>query len=99
INNIEQLQNLDRWLVSTIMNVLRLRRSVLLTQDRNFDANQFPFTADKDLLLLRCKKIVIGNKKGLMEIPSFLRIHNAMQIGLVNEGIERVMNPQSGYYE
>lgn len=99
INDINQLQELDRWLVSTIMNTLRLRRKLLSLHVSSFDRNQFPFTADKDTLLERGKNIIIKGKKGLLEIPSFLRIHNAMKIGLVNEGIERVMNPQSGYYE
>lgn len=99
INDIEQLKQLDRWMVSTILNVLSLRRKLLSSKVKIFDKDQFPFTANKELLIDRCKNIVIGGKKGLMEIPSFLRIHNAMKIGLVNEGIERVMNPQSGYYE
>lgn len=100
INDTEQLQHLDKWLISTIMNVLQLRRKLLIAElGRGFDENQFPFNVDKDNLILKCRVTKIGATKGLMEIPSFLRIHDAMQKGLINEGIERVMNPQSGYYE
>src|SRR5690606_23890199 len=99
INDTEQLLSLDKWLVSTILNVLALRKRILLSKVSNFDDDQFPYNNTKDNLILNCKNISISGKKGLMEIPSFLRIYNAMQIGLKNEGIERVMNPQSGYYE
>lgn len=99
INDTKQLLELDKWLVCTIMNILKLRKDILIAKVANFDDNQFPFNANKSRLLEDCKSITIKGKKGLMEIPSFLRIYNAMQIGLKNEGIERVMNPQSGYYE
>lgn len=99
INDTKQLLELDKWLVCTIMNILKLRKNILLASVGNFDPNQFPFNANKTKLINDCKTIAIKNRKGLMEIPSFLRIYNAMQIGLKNEGIERVMNPQSGYYE
>ncbi|MBW8362511.1 MAG: RNA-dependent DNA polymerase [Kaistella sp.] len=93
INDIDQLRELDRWLVCTIMNVLRLRRTMLINKVSNFDDTQFPFYCSKNQLIENCRM------SSLLEIPSFLRIYNAMQIGLKNEGIERVMNPQSGYYE
>jgi len=95
INDIKQLQELDRWLICTIMNILELRKKTLVAKVSDFDPNQFPFNCSKDDLLISCKH----EAGGLLEIPSFLRIYNAMQLGLKNEGIERVMNPQSGYYE
>lgn len=100
INDINQLEYLDKWLVSTIMNILKLRRKILSRElGATFDENQFPFNKNKDELIIECRNITIKGKKGLLEIPSFLRIYEAMQKGLINEGIERVMNPQSGYYE
>lgn len=95
INDVKQLQELDRWLICTIMNVIELRKKTLVSKAPNFDPDQFPFYCSKDVLLVSCK----FQAGGLLEIPSFLRIYNAMQLGLKNEGIERVMNPQSGYYE
>jgi hypothetical protein len=99
INDIEQLKDLDRWLVCTIMNVLQLRKKILTRKVPTFNSNQFPFYCTKEDLLTFCKIKNINGKKGLLEIPSFLRIYNAMKKGLKTEGIERVMNPQSGYYE
>lgn len=99
IDDIEQLKELDKWLLSTVINILKLRKQILIEKVKHFDEDQFPYNNKKDSLLRNCKSIIIGGKKGLLEIPSFLRVHNAIQIGLINEGIEKVMNPQSGYYE
>lgn len=100
INDVEQLQYMDKWLVSTIMNILKLRKKILVAQlGTGFDEDQFPYNKNKDELVFECRKITISGKEGLLELPSFLRIYEAMQKGLINEGIERVMNPQSGYYE
>lgn len=99
INDVEQLKELDEWLISTLMNVLRKRRKLLHEIFPNdFDFYQAPFFMNKNQLIYHCKNTVIGGKKGLLEIPSFLRIHNALKLGLINEGIVRVMNPRSGYY-
>ncbi|MBF0694895.1 MAG: RNA-dependent DNA polymerase [Flavobacterium sp.] len=99
INDIEQLQDLDKWLVCTIINVLRRRERELSHLNPSWPSNQFPFNCSKDELLFRCKTDRVAGKKGLLEIPSFLRIHNAIQKGLKDDGIDRVMNPHSGYYE
>ena len=99
INDVDQLKKLDEWLISTIMNILRLRRK-LLTKifPKDFDPYQKPFVFDKNQLISYCKNTTIDGKRGLLDIPSFLRIHNALKLGLINEGIVRVMNPKSGYY-
>ncbi|KGO87071.1 DNA polymerase [Flavobacterium rivuli WB 3.3-2 = DSM 21788] len=99
INDIEQLQYLDRWVICTIMNILKRRERELNHLNPSWPNNQFPFNLDKDDLLKKCKTTVINGQKGLLEIPSFLRIHNAIQKGLKDNGIEKVMNPHSGYYE
>lgn len=98
INDIDLLQNLDRWLLSTIMNVIELRRKKLLTNNPHFNDAQPPFKLDKDELLKHCKTTIINNKIGLLEIPSFLRIYNALKVGLEKNGVEAVMNPRSVYY-
>ncbi|RKQ42440.1 retron-type reverse transcriptase [Roseivirga pacifica] len=98
INDEEQMKELDRWLVSTIMNVLKKRKRIYLKHIPTFDVNQFPFNCTKDSLIIQCRSMVLRDKKGLVELPSFLRIHQALKIGLKNEGIEKVMNPKSIYY-
>lgn len=97
ITDIELLKNLDRWLLSTILNVVELRRNKLLANDPNFIDYQPPFKMNKDDLLNYCKKTII-NGKPLLEIPSFLRIYNALNFGINNYGVETVMNPRSIYY-
>ena len=39
------------------------------------------------------------NGKLLLEIPSFLLIYQALQKGLIEGGIERIMNPRSIGYD
>ncbi len=99
INDVYQLKELDKWLISTILNCLRLRKKILTELFAQFDADQYPFNCSKSSLLIRSKQIKIGGKKGLLEIPSFLRIFRAMEKGLLNDGIVSVMHPRSGYYE
>lgn len=99
INDIDQLKELDRWLLCTIIKALRRRKKELLLLSASWNSNQSPYNLSKDQLLEQCKIVIINERKGLLEIPSFIRIHNAIQIGLKNEGIDRVMNPSSGYYE
>jgi RNA-directed DNA polymerase len=99
IDDVDQLKSLDRWLLSTILNVLNKRKKLFLGHGYSVP-NGFPFNQSADQLLKICKETVIYDKKGLMEIPSFLRIHKAIQKGLTNDGIEKVMNPGSKtYYE
>ncbi len=98
INDIELLKELDRWLLSTLLNIIELRRKKLIALVPSFAHSQPPFELGKEDLLEYCKSTVIGRKPGLLEIPSFLRIYNALKLGLLNNGIEVVMNPKSLYY-
>lgn len=98
ITDIELLKSLDRWLLSTILNILELRRKKLLANNPNFIDYQPPFNLDKNQLLEHCKNTYIGIKPGLLEIPSFLRIYNALNFGVNTYGVEVVMNPRSLYY-
>jgi len=98
ITDIELLKDLDRWLLSTILNIVELRRKKLLANNPSFIDYQPPFKLNKNQLLGHCKNTVIGIKSGLLEIPSFLRIYNALNFGVKNYGVEVVMNPRSLYY-
>lgn len=93
-----QLKKLDGWLSSVIIRALHLRAKLLKRWNYNRD-NIFPFNVNKTQLIEKCKtELVYG--KPLLEIPSFLRIYQAIQKGLNSEGIERVMNPgASSHYE
>lgn len=94
-----QMADLDKWLVSTILNTLKKGSSLFISHIPTFNNKQFPFNCNSRELVDQCKVAVIGNKKkGLLEIPSFLRIYRAIKMGLVNEGIDNVMNPKSYLY-
>ena len=98
ITDENQMRELDKWLVSTIMNSLNLRKKLFLYHNSSFNINQFPFNVNKNDLVDKCRNSLVYYKKGLLEIPSFLRIFEALKMGLKNEGIEKVMNPQSNLY-
>ncbi len=93
-----QMAELDKWLVSTILNVLNKRKRLLLIHLPNFNTNQFPFNCNKDMLVEKCRNTLVYGKKGLIELPSFMRIYKAIKKGVTNEGIEKVMHPDSNMY-
>lgn len=100
INDEGQMLALDAWLISTILNTIALRRKHLLRLYPDKLFNNFPFLLTKDDLIEQCKIKKIFGKKGLMQIPSFLRIHKAIHKGVITDGIESVMHPESlRYYE
>ncbi|MBK5479395.1 RNA-dependent DNA polymerase [Pseudomonas sp. TH21] len=87
-----QLTMLDGWLLSVIHRILKLRSTLLISHGHN-RSNRFPFNASRIQLLNTC------SKNPLLEIPSFLLIQKALKKGLVESGIERVMNPDSLNYD
>jgi hypothetical protein len=98
ITDENQMVELDKWLISTILNVLNKRKKLFLNHLPNFNTKQFPFNCDKDNLIEKCKTTLVYGKKGLIELPSFMRIYKALKMGVTNEGIEKVMHPNSNMY-
>ncbi|MGL3100970.1 hypothetical protein [Enterobacter asburiae] len=96
VTNERQLRELDGWLVSTIYRALLLRSKLLAQHGYNRN-HSFPFNQSKVNLITNCSKVKINGKK-LLEIPSFLLISKALRKGLIENGIERVMNPNSQNY-
>jgi retron-type reverse transcriptase len=92
-----QLRELDGWLLSVIHRALRLRAKLLDKWGYNRD-HIFPFNCDREALLERCSREKIASKY-LLEIPSFQLIQKALQKGLLESGIERIMNPNSLNYD
>ncbi|WP_375562530.1 reverse transcriptase domain-containing protein [Bernardetia sp. OM2101] len=100
ITDENQMIEMDKWLLSTVMNVLNKRKKLLKSHIPTFNEDQFPFNCNKDDLINECRNKLVYRKKGLIELPSFLRIYKAIKKGVVNEGIEKVMHPNSNsYYE
>ncbi|WP_242245425.1 reverse transcriptase domain-containing protein [Bacillus cereus group sp. BfR-BA-01330] len=98
IDDEKQMEQLNRWLLSTILNVLKKRNRLLLRHGHN-RSGQFPFNLNDSTLLEECKNKKINGKKGLIEIPSFTRIYRAIKEELVTKGIERTMHPKSNEYD
>ncbi len=97
VDDIEQLKMLDGWLLSVIHRSLQLRCKLLANWKHNRN-HIFPFNQSREELLVRCGQETINGKK-LLEIPSFLLIYQALQKGLIEGGIERIMNPRSLSYD
>ncbi len=98
IDDEEQLKHLDKWLISTILNTLKKRKK-LLCKKAPFNPNQFPFNVNSEEMIRECKVIKVNGKSGLAEIPSFLRIYQAIKLNIITVGIEKTMHPESNYYE
>lgn len=99
VDDEEQLEALDRWLVSTILKVLQKRHSLLINQKKiKHSYNLFPFNLSDANIIEECRTYKYKGKKGLVEIPSFLRIYRAIKKGLIDTGIESVMSDDSASY-
>jgi hypothetical protein len=97
VNDVEQLTKLDGWLLSILHRTVQLRAKLLLQW--GFDqTHSFPFNQSREQLLKSCAEKLVNNKP-LLEVPSFLLIHKALQKGLLEAGIEKVMNPKSLNYD
>jgi RNA-directed DNA polymerase len=96
LNDVAQLHELDGWLVSTIHRCVRARSKLLLSH--RFDRrHSFPFNVSRAELLKRYRRKIIYGKR-LLEVPSFQLIYKAVQRGVIESGIERVMHPESTNY-
>jgi hypothetical protein len=92
VNDVEQLTKLDGWLLSILHRTIQLRAKLLLQWGFN-QYHSFPFNLSREQLLKSCAK------EQLLEVPSFLLIHKALQKGLLESGIEKIMNPESLNYD
>lgn len=96
LNDVEQLRALDGWLLSVIGRCVQARSKLLLSH--GFDRrHSFPFNVEREDILSKYRgKLIAG--KPLLEVPSFQLIYRALQHGVVEAGIERVMHPESSKY-
>ena len=97
VDDEDQLKELDKWLIGTIYNSIRMRAKLFDSHGHNV-WGQFPFNLSKNNLIEVCRTQPYKQKTGLMEIPSFLRIFEAIQKGLIDNGIDQTVNPKSYYY-
>lgn len=97
LNDEDQLKRLDGWLISVIHRAVQLRSKLLI--NHHYDRqDSFPFSVKKEKIVRQYRRRRIGGKP-LLEIPSFALIYKALQLGLREAGIERVMHPESIKYD
>lgn len=95
VNDEVQLQELDGWMASTIFRTLKLHNKLVPNTDFNID------NIKNNIELLKFFKIQNKHfpKKIDIEIPSFMRIYQAINKAISEFGIEGVMNPKSLNYD
>lgn len=97
VNDEAQLRALDGWLTAVLYRAVQLRSRLL--KKWKFDrSDSFPFNVPHGELVKSFRAQIVAGKQ-LLEIPSFMLIYRALQIGLMNQGIERIMNPESIDYD
>lgn len=75
-----------------------LRGSSKLLLSHGFDRrHSFPFNVSKDRILNMYRRKRIYDER-FLEVPSFRLIYEALQRGLTETAIERVMHPKSSKY-
>ncbi|MBF0709391.1 RNA-dependent DNA polymerase [Alkalihalobacillus hwajinpoensis] len=99
IDDVEQLKELDGWLVSTVYNSLKLREKLFIDKNITSVSHNFPFNIDKDELIKLCKVTPYKGTKGFYEIPSFFRIYKGIKHGILNNGIDYTMNNKPYDYD
>jgi hypothetical protein len=97
LNDEIQLKKLDGWLLSTIHRSVQARSKLLLSHGYTKHAS-FPFSISRKDIVNQYRRKKVG-KKPLLEVPSFTLIFQAIQLGLRESGIEKVMHPESIKYD
>jgi len=96
LTDVDQLKELDGWLVSVINRSVK-KRAKLLSSHGYHREHDFPFSVRRQDMLARYRRKRIKGKR-LLEIPSFQLIYKALKKGILEAGIERVMHPESSKY-
>jgi hypothetical protein len=99
VNDINKLIDLDKWLISTIMKALLKRKKILENDFLIYlPFGRFPHYLSHESLIQASKNHKFLNKNGLARIPSFLRIYKAINLKILNEGIEKTMSVKANIY-
>lgn len=97
VNDLDQLRSLDGWLLSAVYRALK-HRAKLFRYHGISCSHLRPFTLDRNQLLVFLRKTKVGGEK-ILELPSFVLIYHALQKGVREHGVERVMHPESVKYD
>lgn len=94
VDDRNQLKELDSWLRRTLVSTLKLRRKYL--QKYGIMVSNFPYNLTYQNI--QNESWLKDFKTGMYRIPSFLKIRDAIEIGIKNEGIIKIMNPKADLY-
>ncbi len=96
ITDVEQLKELDGWLVSAVHRAVRERGKLL--QGHGYSRwHNFPFNVPRGFLVPFYRShLVLGKRR--YEVPSLSLLHSALTQAMSENGIERVMNSRSLTY-
>lgn len=91
-----QLNHLNGWVISAVYRAIQARSQLLRSHlyDRR---HSFPFNVRRDELLYQMGRRKVGGKR-LFELPNLMLVCKALKRGLRDDGIERVMHPDSSKY-
>lgn len=91
VDDVAQLRAMDGWLASTIYRCIQ-RRAALLNKWGHNRYRSFPFNVYSDQIIALFKS---KPYRKLYEIPSFMLIYRVFKKGIVDRGMERIINPFS----
>jgi len=96
LDDVDQLKRLDGWLLSTLYRTILLRMRMLNKIGKG-KTSQFPFTIKRTEMPARFRQHR-DVKRRTYQIPSFLRIYNAIRHGVASQGIASILNDESQSY-
>lgn len=94
INDKKQLAELDGWLTSVIYRAIKKREDILKSKGYSLRVKGFPFNVQRSAIVDSFRKVRIKGKN-LLEIPSFTLFYKAVERGIVEMGIDRVIDVES----
>lgn len=97
ITDVDQLKELDGWLVAALYRTIQKRKKILIKNGIHIEGSK-PFNLSQEELIDYCKTAKINDKNNLLRIPSFITIYRVVQKGLKEQGIEGVMNHKTSMY-
>lgn len=96
IDDVDQLKRLDSWLAASLALTLKKRKKLLIARG-NDPSPHFPYYVPTELIVAQMRTKLVDDQP-LLAVPSFLRIYRVMRKGLVERGIEGIVNPDADPY-
>ncbi|WP_288899094.1 reverse transcriptase domain-containing protein [uncultured Delftia sp.] len=94
INDKKQLAELDGWLISVIYRAIKKREDILISKGYLLRVKGFPFDVERSKIVDSFRKVRI-KRRNLLEIPSFNLFYKAVERGMIEVGIDRVIDVES----